>query len=70
VLAPAEQRPVHGRDPRHRHPRPYQIQFAQTATYGARGLAIAWLAAMKKRGCNIRLVYAMFGRQALQGDAT
>ena len=44
-----------------------KIRIAQTATYGARGLAIAHrLAAMKKRGCNIRLVYAMFGRQALQ----
>ncbi len=44
-----------------------KIRIAQTATYGRRGLAIAHrLAAMKKRGCNIRLVYAMFGRQALQ----
>ena len=44
-----------------------KIRIAQTATYGNRGLAIAHrLASMKKRGCNIRLVYAMFGRQALQ----
>jgi hypothetical protein len=44
-----------------------KIRIAQTATYGARGLAIAHrLAVMKKRGCNIRLVYAMFGRQALK----
>ena len=44
-----------------------KVRIAQTATYGARGLAIAHrLASMKKRGCNIRLVYAMFGRQALE----
>jgi phosphatidylserine/phosphatidylglycerophosphate/cardiolipin synthase-like enzyme len=44
-----------------------KIRVAQTATYGARGLAIAHrLAAMHHRGCNIRIVYAMFGRQALQ----
>lgn len=44
-----------------------KIRIAQTATYGPRGLALAnRLATMKKRGCNIRLVYAMFGRQALQ----
>lgn len=44
-----------------------KIRIAQTATYGARGLALAKrLATMKKRGCNIRLVYAMFGRQVLK----
>jgi hypothetical protein len=44
-----------------------KIRVAQTATYGERGLAIAHrLAAMKKRGCNIRIVYAMFGTQALR----
>lgn len=44
-----------------------KIRVAQTATYGARGLAISHrLAAMHHRGCNIRIVYAMFGRQALQ----
>jgi len=43
------------------------IRIAQTATYGDRGLAIAnRLATMQKRGCNIRLVYAMFGRQVLK----
>jgi phosphatidylserine/phosphatidylglycerophosphate/cardiolipin synthase-like enzyme len=44
-----------------------KIRIAQTATYGDRGLALAHrLATMKKRGCNIRLVYAMFGRQVLK----
>jgi len=44
-----------------------KIRIAQTATYGKRGLAIAnRLATMKKKGCNIRLVYAMFGRQVLK----
>jgi phosphatidylserine/phosphatidylglycerophosphate/cardiolipin synthase-like enzyme len=44
-----------------------KIRIAQTATYGDRGLALAnRLATMKKRGCNIRLVYAMFGQRALQ----
>jgi phosphatidylserine/phosphatidylglycerophosphate/cardiolipin synthase-like enzyme len=44
-----------------------KIRIAQTATYGDMGLAIAKrLATMKKRGCNIRLVYSMFGKQALQ----
>jgi len=44
-----------------------RIRVAQTATYGDRGLALAQrLATMKKRGCNIRLVYAMFGRQVLK----
>ncbi|HET7741309.1 MAG TPA: phospholipase D-like domain-containing protein [Mycobacterium sp.] len=44
-----------------------KIRIAQTATYGRRGAAIAQrLAQMHKRGCNIRLVYAMFGRQVLK----
>jgi len=44
-----------------------KIRIAQTATYGNRGLALASrLAQMRKRGCNIRLVYAMFGRQVLK----
>jgi phosphatidylserine/phosphatidylglycerophosphate/cardiolipin synthase-like enzyme len=44
-----------------------KIRIAQTATYGNRGLALAQrLATMRKRGCNIRLVYAMFGTQALK----
>ncbi|HEY3528489.1 MAG TPA: phospholipase D-like domain-containing protein [Nocardioides sp.] len=44
-----------------------KVRIAQTATYGDRGLALAHrLATMKKRGCNIHLVYAMFGRQALK----
>lgn len=44
-----------------------KIRIAQTATYGQRGLAIAHrLAQMHQRGCNIRLVYAMFGRQVLR----
>ena len=44
-----------------------KIRIAQTATYGPRGLAIAnRLATMERRGCNIRIVYAMFGRQALK----
>lgn len=44
-----------------------KIRIAQTATYGQRGLNLAErLAQMKRRGCNIRLVYAMFGRQVLK----
>ena len=44
-----------------------KIRIAQTATYGSRGLAIAHrLAQMKMNGCNIRLVYAMFGSQVLR----
>jgi hypothetical protein len=43
------------------------IRIAQTATYGNRGLTLAKrLATMKKRGCNIRLVYAMFGTNVLK----
>lgn len=44
-----------------------KIRVAQTATYGERGLALAQrLAVMKQRGCNIRIVYAMFGQKALK----
>jgi hypothetical protein len=44
-----------------------KIRIAQTATYGQRGLDLAdRLAQMKRRGCNIRIVYAMFGRKALK----
>jgi phosphatidylserine/phosphatidylglycerophosphate/cardiolipin synthase-like enzyme len=44
-----------------------KIRIAQTATYGPRGMALAHrLAQMRQRGCNIRLVYAMFGRQVLR----
>ena len=44
-----------------------KIRIAQTATYGNRGLALAKrIAAMRNRGCNIRLVYAMFGREVLK----
>jgi hypothetical protein len=44
-----------------------KIRIAQTATYGSRGLAVAKrLATMKKRGCRIRLVYAMFGSKVLR----
>ncbi|MGA8245440.1 MAG: phospholipase D-like domain-containing protein [Nocardioides sp.] len=43
-----------------------KIRIAQTATYGERGLAIAHrLVQMHERGCNIRVVYAMFGSRAL-----
>lgn len=44
-----------------------KIRIAQTATFGRRGLAIAnRLVALKKHGCNIRLVYAMFGSEVLR----
>jgi phosphatidylserine/phosphatidylglycerophosphate/cardiolipin synthase-like enzyme len=44
-----------------------KIRVAQTATYGERGIALAQrLATMRKRGCNIRVVYAMFGTNALK----
>jgi len=44
-----------------------KIRIAQTATYGPRGLALAnRLATMQKRGCRIRLVYAMFGAKVLK----
>jgi phosphatidylserine/phosphatidylglycerophosphate/cardiolipin synthase-like enzyme len=44
-----------------------KIRIAQTAMYGARGIAIAKrLAKMHRRGCDIRLVYAMFGNEVLR----
>ena len=44
-----------------------KIRIAQTATYGDRGLTLAKrLATMRKRGCNIHLVYAMFGGNVLK----
>lgn len=43
------------------------VRIAQTSTYGDRGLALAKrLAQMERRGCNIRVVYAMFGGKVLQ----
>ena len=44
-----------------------RIRIAQTAMYGDRGITIAKkLAALRKQGCNIRLVYAMFGNNVLK----
>lgn len=44
-----------------------RIRIAQTAMYGDRGLVLAHkLAKLRKQGCNIRLVYAMFGGEVLQ----
>ena len=44
-----------------------RIRIAQTAMYGDRGLMLARkLAQMRRQGCNIRLVYAMFGGEVLQ----
>lgn len=44
-----------------------RIRIAQTAMYGDRGLALARkLAQMRQQGCNIRLVYAMFGGEVLR----
>jgi len=44
-----------------------RIRIAQTAMYGDRGLALARkLAQLRRQGCNIRLVYAMFGNEVLQ----
>lgn len=44
-----------------------RIRIAQTAMYGDRGLVLARkLAQLKRQGCNIRLVYAMFGGEVLQ----
>jgi phosphatidylserine/phosphatidylglycerophosphate/cardiolipin synthase-like enzyme len=44
-----------------------KVRIAQTSTYGPRGLAIAQrLATMQRRGCNIRVVYAMFGGRVLK----
>ncbi|MGL5808735.1 MAG: phospholipase D-like domain-containing protein [Nocardioides sp.] len=43
-----------------------QIRIAQTAMYGPRGVALAKeIAGLQSRGCNIRIVYAMFGTDAL-----
>lgn len=44
-----------------------KIRIAQTAMYGDRGIMIAnRLAQMHRRGCNIRIVYAMFGNEVLR----
>lgn len=44
-----------------------RIRIAQTAMYGDRGLALARkLSQLRRQGCNIRLVYAMFGREVLR----
>lgn len=44
-----------------------KLRIAQTAMYGDRGIAIAKrLAQMHRRGCDIRLVYAMFGNEVLR----
>lgn len=44
-----------------------RIRIAQTAMYGDRGLALARkLSQLKRQGCNIRLVYAMFGGEVLR----
>lgn len=44
-----------------------RIRIAQTAMYGDRGLALARkIAQLQRSGCNIRLVYAMFGGEVLR----
>lgn len=44
-----------------------RIRIAQTAMYGDRGLKLARkIAGLKRQGCNIRLVYAMFGNEVLR----
>lgn len=44
-----------------------RIRIAQTAMYGDRGLALARkLSQLRRQGCNIRLVYAMFGGEVLR----
>lgn len=44
-----------------------RLRIAQTSMWGDRGIAIARkLASMRKQGCNIRLVYAMFGNRVLK----
>lgn len=44
-----------------------RIRIAQTSMYGDRGLALARkIAKLRKQGCNIRLVYAMFGNEVLR----
>jgi phosphatidylserine/phosphatidylglycerophosphate/cardiolipin synthase-like enzyme len=44
-----------------------RIRIAQTSMYGERGLILAnKLAQLKRQGCGIRVVYAMFGTQVLK----
>jgi phosphatidylserine/phosphatidylglycerophosphate/cardiolipin synthase-like enzyme len=44
-----------------------KIRIAQTAMFGPRGIALAHqLASLHRRGCNIRIVYAMFGNEVLR----
>lgn len=44
-----------------------RIRIAQTSMYGDRGLALARkIAQLRNQGCNIRLVYAMFGGEVLR----
>ena len=44
-----------------------KVRIAQTATYGQRGINLAnRLATMQRHGCNIRVVYAMFGGKAVK----
>ncbi|GAA1924284.1 phospholipase D-like domain-containing protein [Nocardioides hwasunensis] len=44
-----------------------RIRIAQTSMYGDRGLKLARkLARLQKQGCNIRIVYAMFGNEVLR----
>jgi hypothetical protein len=44
-----------------------RIRIAQTSMYGDRGLALAdKLVQLRRQGCNIRLVYAMFGGEVLK----
>lgn len=44
-----------------------KVRIAQTATYGQRGINLAnRLATMQHNGCNIRVVYAMFGGKAVK----
>jgi phosphatidylserine/phosphatidylglycerophosphate/cardiolipin synthase-like enzyme len=44
-----------------------KVRIAQTATYGRRGINLASrLATMQHNGCNIRVVYAMFGGKAVK----
>jgi hypothetical protein len=44
-----------------------RIRIAQTSMYGERGLVLARkIAQLQRQGCNIRLVYAMFGNEVLR----
>ncbi|MFC0224306.1 phospholipase D-like domain-containing protein [Nocardioides zeicaulis] len=44
-----------------------RIRIAQTSMYGDRGLKLARkIAQLQRQGCNIRLVYAMFGGEVLR----